>query len=458
MVSKTSSTSYSSWAIPEAAYNYISSGKVTVTIKCITYSGSTKIGEATTTLTATAKAASTVSATSAYIGQASTISISRNSSSFKHTVQYLINNAVIANIKTKDSATSISWTIPTSVYNSVSSTGKTVPIVIRCITYYGDVNLGYNDKTITATCLESACKPTLAPTIVDKGSTSIKLSGDANNIVIKGFNSMSYTIGATAKNGATIKSQKITCGSKSNTAASGSLSYVDSNVFTITATDSRGYSNSTTVTKKTLINYVRLTCALTADAKLATDSNGNSTTTLTIKASGNWFNGSFGAVTNTLATEYRYKINSGSYTAWTAFTPTKSGNTYSATKTITGLDYQSSYTVQVRAYDALYPDDASYGLVTPAAKTVSAKPVFDWGKSDFNFNVPVNMAQNTYYSTTSLSGGGLDMNNSDITNANSIYFSDMSSATGEGLGFPTNDNKETWDYLKAYSGELWFIP
>lgn len=403
--------------------------------------------------------ASSITATNANIESATTITINRASSSFTHTLQYKIGTQTsYTNIVSKTTATSYKWTIPTAAYDYVSSTGKTVSISINCITYNGSTKIGEAAKTITATCSSSKCAPTLSPTVVDAGKISTVLTGDVNK-VIKYYNNISYKIGATAKNGATIKSQKITCGNKSATAASGNISYAESNKFTITATDSRGFSSSTTITK-TLVDYVKITCALTAEAKLATDSSGNSTTTLTVKASGKWFNGSFGAVTNALTVQYRYKTNNGSYGSWTAMTVTKSGNTYTATKSITGLDYQSTYTVEVRAYDSIHDNGASdnFGLAQPAAKTVSAKPVFDWSKSDFNFNVPVKMPNNNYYSQTDKTGGGLNMNNSDVVGCNGIYFADRGDSGGEGLFFPTNDTDGTYDVLQGYAAQLYFMP
>ena len=518
IVSKTTSTSYK-WTIPESAYSYISSGSVSVSIKCITYSDSTKIGEKTTTFTASAKAASTVSATSVNIGAKPTITITRNSSSFKHTLQYKISGEdAYTTIVSKTSSTSYSsWAIPEDDAYKQCKSAKSVKVTIKCITYYSDVKIGETTTSLTASCVESVCKPTLNPTIKDTGSVSKVLTGDADNTVIKEYNIMDYSIGATANKGASIKSQKITCGSKSATTASGQLSYVTSNKFTISATDSRGYTTSTTVTKSKLINYVKLTCNITATAKLATDSNGNSTTTLTITANGNWFNGSFGAKTNTITVQY--KVSGGTTVNWTNITATKSGNTYTATKTITGLDYTKTYTVQVRAWDALHDNGASDAIKTSPSKTVSAKPIFDWDKDDFSFNVNVVMDSNTRIygkkadgsawvqalepcnanNNLTLGFGGydaslgntnvygnsvnvnsknninlnspvklvkdtyssacaMDCQNSDIWGVNGIIFADKCSGVSEGIKFPTDDSSGTYDRLAAFDGNLYFYP
>lgn len=319
--------------------------------------------------------ASTITATNSYIEYQSKITINRASSNFTHTLQYKVaGQTSYTNIVSKTTATSYNWTLPTAIYDYVSATGKTVNVSINCITYNGSTKIGEYAKTIVATCYEAKCKPTLAPTIKDTGSGSTALTGDVNK-VIKYYNLMSYTIGATAKNGATIKSQKITCGSKSATAASGTLSYVDSNVFTITATDSRGFTNTTTVTK-TLVDYIKPTCRLNATATLAS----NNTATVNITIDGDAFNGSFGAVTNELLVQYRYKTDSGSFGSWTSITATKSGNKYTATKALTGLSYTSTYTIEAKI------TDSTGNSASGNPKSVSAKPVFEWGKNEFIIN------------------------------------------------------------------------
>lgn len=58
-----------------------------------------------------------------------------------------------------------------------------------------------------------------------------------------------------------------------------------------------------------------------------------------VKGTDNYFNGSFGKVANTLTVQYRYKTQGENYGSWTTVTATKSGNTYSATASISGLNY-----------------------------------------------------------------------------------------------------------------------
>lgn len=214
--------------------------------------------------------------------------------------------------------------------------------------------------------------PTLSPTIVDTNSTTIALTGD-NNKLIRYYSNAAVTFGAAALKGATIKSKKVTNGSNSLT-ADGTINAVTSGSFAFTATDTRGNTVNKTVTP-TFVEYIKLTCSLDTPApNIAGDM------TFTIK--GNYFSGSFGSQSNNLNVEYRYKINDGSYTDWIAAPISLSGHTYSCTVDMSGLDYRSTYTFQARATDELMS-------IPTSEQSVRTPPVFDWGKEDFNFNVPV---------------------------------------------------------------------
>lgn len=313
--------------------------------------------------------ASTVSCSTANIGSNATITINRASSSFTHTLSYTFGSLEDVTIVNKTSKTSYAWTIPTSFYKQISNS-KSGTGTITCDTYNGSTKIGTKTCTFTAKVSESASKPTLSPTVVDNNSTTIALTGD-NTKFIKYYSNAAVTTGAASRNSATLKSQKITCGSKSISSASGTINAVESGSFKFSATDSRGYTTSQTVTK-TLINYVKLTCDL---QKSTPDASGNFT--LTVK--GNCFNGSFGATNNTLTIQYRYKENGGTYSNWKTINATLSGNTYTAKDNLTGLDYQKTYVFQARATDKL-------STKTTNEISIKSLPVFDWGKNDFKVN------------------------------------------------------------------------
>lgn len=237
----------------------------------------------------------------------------------------------------------------------------------------------YVQTTLSGTNLRSSIaktltivnnKPTLNPVVKDVGTASTALTGDANKI-IKGANYISVASGGAALKGATIKSQKITCGEEVINAASGSFVNVETATFTFTITDSRG-NVTTQKVNKTLIPYVKLSCNMAATISIA----GEIDLTLT----GNYFSDTFGAVVNDLNVEYRYKELNGTYSEWISAGVIASNNKYNGAAFIDGLDYRKTYIVQARASDKIYS-------ITTAEKRLKAIPVFDWGENDFQFNV-----------------------------------------------------------------------
>ena len=340
----------------------------------ISYSGvgwiGTKSGSGSGTLS-TIPRTSSVSSTNANIGENITITINRASSSFTHTLTYAF-SGLSGTIATKTSSTSISWTLPTSFYakipNAKSSWGT-----ITCDTYSGSTKIGSSSCRFNVYVKESTNKPTISATVKDINATTKALTGDENKL-IKYYSQAQFTVTGSAKNSATVKSLTSTYNGNTVSKAD-TTSWTDHYSNAIQASyafgvvDSRGYSNSVTVTK-TLINYVKITCALSVSNPTAS---GSCTLTIT----GNYFNGSFGSTNNTLTVQY--KKNDGS---WTNATATTSGNTYTATVSLTGLDYTQTFTFQARAIDKL-------ATATTASKTVKSTPIFDWGSNSFHFHVPV---------------------------------------------------------------------
>lgn len=251
--------------------------------------------------------------------------------------------------------------------------------------------------------------PTLNPTVVNQYTT---LTGDSNKI-IRYYNACNAVSNATARKEATIQSIKITCGGKSRT-SDGILSNVDNGTFVFSVTDSRGYTTSKTITK-TLIDYVPLTCNFSSNSDLVEGSTAN----INILISGTYFSGSFGTVTNSLTVEYRYKTNDGAYGTWAPLTYTISDGKYTAQATIKNIFYTNSYTFQARAKDAIYTSG-----VTTQEQIVKIVPVFDWGKNDFKFNVPVYAPFISGYGGTLLPDGNWSDKNYWIALSNGLYWYD----------------------------------
>lgn len=386
-------TVYSKTARVERAAGQITSGTLTLThgsdgarsfsasvSAAVYYATINSTGSATFTLDNIARKATITSAPNFTDEDSPTITYSNSAGSAASALEACISLAgstddiaYRAISKTGSSYTFSLTTAERNVLRNATTNAKSrsvffyVKTVIDGQTHYSKI-----EKTLTIT----NAAPTLSPTVVDSNSTTVALTG-SNARFIRGFSDARFTVGATAQKGATIQSVKVSCGAKASSATSGTLSDVESATFLFRAIDSRGFITNATLTK-TLVNYIDLTCNLRIGNP---DAEGD----LTFTISGDYFNGSFGKTANTLTVQYRRSTDGGStWTSWTNATATKSGNTYTATVSLTGLDYQTAYTFEARATDKLQ-------TATSAGRAVKTIPVFDWGENDFSFNVPVDV-------------------------------------------------------------------
>lgn len=396
---------------------------------------------------------STVTATNANIGGTTTITINRAASSFTHTLTYAF-AGLTGTIATKTTGTSIAWTVPTTFYAKIPN-AQSGTCTITCTTYSGTTAIGTSTCTFTATAAVASCAPTVSVTAVDTNTDVIALTG-SNKRIVKGFSDVKVTTTATAKNSATISSVDVYCGSAKKTGTSVTFAGAESASILATATDSRGYHTTATATGLTLVNYIVPTIKETISRESPTSD------TVNISVSGNWFNGSFGAKANTLKVQVRYKPKSQASYAdtddYVNMTVTTSGNTYTATLSLPGLEYTKAYSIRIRVSDAIHVYDGA--LAEPIYKNTEISkgvPVFDWGEDDFKFNVPVILPKSYYYDDEKTRGhGGLDVNNSDIVGLNNLLFRDKSDGPGESIRFYKDGTN--WDCLYVIDGVVYITP
>jgi hypothetical protein len=148
----------------------------------------------------------------------------------------------------------------------MGASNKTVNITFQCITYQGDTQIGSAaTTTITATAVESACKPTVTYTVT-YGTDTNNLTGATNKGILN-YSTVTIGITATAKNSATISNRKVTLGgvTKSITGSGTTAQFTKlaDNKFTYTVTDSRGFVTTGTV-NLTVVNYIVPTVIFTA--------------------------------------------------------------------------------------------------------------------------------------------------------------------------------------------------
>ena len=320
--------------------------------------------------------ASTVSAAAANIGSATKITISRASSSFTHTLTYKF-GSLSGTIATKTASTSVSWTVPTTFYAQIPK-AKSGTCTITCETFSGSTSLGKKTTTFTVTASEALCKPSVSGTVVSTDALSKTLTGGTSKL-IRYVSTARATITATAKNSATISKRTVNGQSLTTTK---DFAKVETGSFVFAATDSRGYSNSATKTAS-IIQYVPLTLTPTVTRLTPTGDK------VKVSVKGNYWTGNFGAVTNTLTLSVQYKKDGGTFGTATAISnPTISGTSYSGSVQVPGIDYQESYVFRVVAKDKV----KTITIDVPLSQGI---PVFEWGKSDFQFNVPVKVMGKT---------------------------------------------------------------
>ncbi len=229
----------------------------------------------------------------------------------------------------------------------------------------------YTEKLETTLTIVNA-NPVIEETIVDTNAATIALTG-SNGILVANFSNAQVAFGDSALKGADIVTRKVTCGNKT-LYSDGTMNGVESGTFTFVVTDTRDNATTKTVTMP-FVAYVKTSCSIGNEIP---DAVGN----MTVTAEGSYFNGSFGAVENSLTVQYRKKVYGGMWGDWANMGITLNGNAYTASAQLTGLDEKTTYVFQTRATDRLME-------VSSAEKSVKATPVFDWGKEDFVFNVPV---------------------------------------------------------------------
>lgn len=288
-----------------------------------------------------------VTCNSFYIGDSTTINISRASNTFTHTIKYTY-GTLSGTIATKTSETSIGWTPPTTFYGQIPN-GTTGYGSVTCETYSGNTLIGTTTANFNAYAKEADCIPDVSASIVDTNESTIALTGDSTKL-IKYLSQPKVTINATAKNSASIKSRKMTWGdgqTSTNAEATFTNGVTSSNV-TVSATDSRGYSKAVMydLTNK-WVEYVKL-----AFSSIALKRPESTSSTVNIKVNGNYFNGNFGAVANDFTLKYRYKEEGGTYTDYVTVETARTNDTFDYSTTLEGIDYKKQYIFEFVVEDA----------------------------------------------------------------------------------------------------------
>jgi hypothetical protein len=212
--------------------------------------------------------------------------------------------------------------------------------------------------------------PALTVSVEDTNPATLALTGDKAKLVRYASHG-AFSLAATAYDGAQIVTAGATCGGRTITGNGGVFEKTEGGPFLFFATDSYGNTAKQELSPR-MIAYIPLTCDLAPGRP-------NAEGEMNISVSGNCFQGSFGLQSNTLAVLCRYREAGGEFGEWEPLRVQWTGDTYTATGDISGLDYQKTYVFQAKAEDLL-------STAETAEYTAKAVPVFDWGQADFNIN------------------------------------------------------------------------
>lgn len=238
--------------------------------------------------------ASSVTATNADIGSATSININRASNSFTHTLEYSFGNltgTIASNINT-----SYGWTIPTEFYGEIPNS-KSGICTITCKTYNDSTLIGTSTTKLTITANEELSKPIVDGIVADMNMMTINLTGDATKLV-KYFSNAQVDFSAEALNGASIS--KVIVNGVEATGTFVTFNKSSYETYEIIATDSRGYSCSKILTPE-VIKYIPLTLNVEFFRTAPT------TGEVSVSFSGNYFDDIFGWEENQLNLSWAYR-------------------------------------------------------------------------------------------------------------------------------------------------------
>ena len=334
--------------------------------------------------------AKTISALSADIGYDTLITLKQTSEDYTVTITYECGK-LSGTIEEKTSETSIGWKIPTEIYSQLLPTDKEIDVKLTATTYNGDTQIGSSQTTtFKARVNEEDNRPIAYLGAIDINDITVALTDDENKVVLNASNILTNFTGM-AQNGATISSitvngipvgyslQEIEGSDIPNTvteigAGTYPINKPTTNVFALTVTDSRGFTNAiTNENQKTLEKIDYIIPSISATFKRNTPVDG----LVNVRYDGKFFNGLFKEGTsNTLQMAYQYRdkeSDSEDYSEWIPLTVTTSetDNTYGGQLQLEELfNYEKQFDFRLSVKDLVN----DYGVVFTTGSIAKGKP------------------------------------------------------------------------------------
>ena len=402
--------------------------------------------------------ASSMTWTNLYIGQSTTFTITRANNNFTHTITYLLggtSGTVAQNI-----GTSTTWTVPSTLFSELpdSAWGDGT---LTLTTYNNGVEIGSVLYQATYE-VPASIKPS-APNVLLTPDNDANAWLRTKTFYVAGFSKVGIKATSTPGTGATLYPILQVSGGismqlfenvfeySSTLKTSGTVN------FRVTATDTRGRTNYTDGSI-TVLAYTKPQIT-TLEAERGTYSGGS----WTANPSGDHIHvhavGSIALVSQGNSGTKTVKIGGTSPAASTAndyyFTNTNASTSYTITATITdSLGTSSQRTIDVSTVTVPFNINvnlpgAGFGMVAQTAKALEVA-------SDWRVDVQGRLwtAQSQHYSDGT--SYGLNVRDSDIINANGIWWADRVNTVDEGLHFVRSNSN--YDTLYADDGAVYLMP
>ena len=207
-------------------------------------------GSETVTLT-TIPRASSLSVSNGTLGTAQTIKVTRQSTSFSHTITYTCGSAS-GTICTKSTSESISFTPPIDLA-SQNTSGTSVSVKFTLQTYSGSTAIGSAVSKTVSMAIPASVKPSCSLTVTDAMGYLDKFGG-----YVQGRSKLSVSISGTTSYGSAIASYKATANGSTYTKQSFTTEVLKSSgsqSVSATVTDKRGRTSNTATANISVLAY-----------------------------------------------------------------------------------------------------------------------------------------------------------------------------------------------------------
>lgn len=320
--------------------------------------------------------ASSISVSGTTIGLPITISISKAVSSFTHTLEYKFGNKS-GTIATKTSSSSVSWTPPIDLALQIPSSQYGIG-TLKCITYNGGTIIG--EKTINFMLyVQNSMKPS-----INSFTSSIDRTNPSGcGMYVKNNSAVTWTVYAVGSYGSTITkcvingqnlSETKTGSATSYSMTSHTLTVAGKQTYTVTVTDSRGRTASTTG-EITIIDYNPPT--ITSITSFRSNADGS-------------MNGSGQYVTHQLNASF-YTLGGNNNIKIKAYSKKRSDATYSELNSVVVKDDASDRTSYTYTYkNASFAVDTAYDFKIVISDSVGQYAMFYTNVG--TKNVPLNIS------------------------------------------------------------------